>query len=939
MAGFKSLKYDRKRSQMLLWEIGHARPDRIPYEPRFFVKDILAPKDLTDIYGNPVRLPSEDERKRIGEWRAEQAKNKDEDVPASRFGIDETLLCEEDYPPEVVFLQEHYSVNPPDSTIADFKVAYIDIELEGGNGGHLHTESVYVRKVGTEAHEQMQLADFELHRNYAEYEIWEGNRWVPYVDSSYVSRVAPEPKLARYPVNLISVLDSTTDKVTVFGLGEYHGTNERLLEYKSFANETALLSAFFAWMAKENFDIITGWNIDEFDLPYLNARASVDDELLKAFNKISPIGQTWFAGNAVRFAGVVVLDYLALFKSRLFNPKNEPSYHLDDIAQSVCGEGKTEYEGSINAFYKRDWDTFVDYNIQDVVLVRKIDEKKKYLELAVHFAYDSLIPLEKAVYSSSAIDGYILRQLHSQNKVMPNRKKTQKDWWAEREMYNAKVRSNLCDPESPLVDCKQNWSEGMSYMEPFHLKGGCCYAAPGLYGPSLCFDVASLYPHVVMQYNISPETKVTALDDCDKSGLIESETNGVWYRREKGFIPEITERLFAERSEFKKRRFKEVPGSDAYKYFDSMQKVRKVLINAIYGAMKFNGSHLYDIDNSRAITRGGRVVIRFLVSKCRQALRMLAQNPTSVFPDAKPFVLEKDTTSLVDTDSCHVHFDEFKAKCAPDMPVEEFLAKMETYLESVFEAVLQSKADAKGLKQIIRFKREGVITHEFVLAMKTYVSVLVKDEEEVYDPPLVRYTGVSVKKSSTPKFCRENLPKVIEAVLHGCTEDELVNMVDGYWAQFQLQEPDEICSICSISDYESYAPNGMTFHRGWDGLWEYLPKTPLPNKAAIAYNLFVQSKKLPLERISSWAKIRYIHLDTSHSSFAKDLFGNDVIAWIGKCPNEIREVVQVDYEKQFKPFASLVNTICGVMGWGEWSRPETRTPKSMVHILFQGQGQ
>ena len=86
MAGFKSLKYDRKRSQMLLWEIGHARPDRIPYEPRFFVKDILAPKDLTDIYGNPVRLPSEDERKRIGEWRAEQAKNKDEDVPASRFG-------------------------------------------------------------------------------------------------------------------------------------------------------------------------------------------------------------------------------------------------------------------------------------------------------------------------------------------------------------------------------------------------------------------------------------------------------------------------------------------------------------------------------------------------------------------------------------------------------------------------------------------------------------------------------------------------------------------------------------------------------------------------------------------------------------------------------------------------------------------------------------
>ena len=906
MQAFKRVVYDYWKKKIWLWDCGSSRPRQIDYRPGVYVRDdSIQNPEIKDIYGNPVRPASERERAMLEEWGIKRKTDRNAKCPISG-------LCEQDLDPATLFLQDRYrdADLQPDSSL--FKIAFLDIEVAGGNGGKLPDERLVARKIGTETRLDITIAELEK-KDVGEYEVWQNGEWVSYRNSIYAISDFPEAKKAKYPINLITVSDSQTGETTTFGIGEYTGNSPTVQNYKGYRTEAAMMTDFMRWFSEQDFDILSGWNVVNFDLQYIYYRLFNNsfDGSAGLLQLLSPLRKLKIRDGKLEIAGLLVLDYYELYKK--FTYVTEPSYKLQDIGMKVCGEGKVEYEGSISSFYKKDWNKFVEYNVQDVRLVEKIDKKKRFIELAITFAYQALIPIDKVFSSVATIEGYILRHLHQHKMVMPNNKKDVRDWWVEEGMYNASVKKDPSNPNSETIQVVQNFDKDEKEREEFYVKGGHVASNPGFYTSSLCFDVASLYPHMIIQYNISPETKRTIHDACDKSGLIESEINGVWYTRERGILPTIVKRLFDERSMFKKKMFKEEHGSDAYNYFNSMQMVRKILINSMYGVMIRPGFHFYDVDLARSITRGGRVLIRFLSAKAEKAARMLAEHPERLFPGAKPFELKNKVLSLIDTDSNHLHFQELKEHLAPEMDEKEFLKKMETYMEAAFEAVLKKKANVKGMEQVINFKREGVITRELVLAKKKYISLLVQNEDEIYDPPYMKVTGVEITRSDTPTYCRSKLTEVVKMIMEGADETKVNGRIAEIYSEFKSTDINEIASVGSVSDCDKYkAKLGRPDIFGIRKL-EFDVATPMRNKAAIAYNHFVIVNKLPLERVSSGSKIKYIHIKDDGT------FQNDVIAWIGSCPAEIRKRMKVDYDKQFETFINVINRIFEVLGWTKWT--------------------
>lgn len=279
----------------------------------------------------------------------------------------------------------------------------------------------------------------------------------------------PKPEEAKHPINLMTVKFSKTGESYTFGLQDYTGSIVK--NYCYCATEEILIENFIAFVRKKKPDVITGWNVnfvfqitDGFDIPYLLNRCknlNIDPSGLSPINIVEQRKN----GNW-HIAGVSILDYLSLYKK--FEQENQEFYSLQYIATKVVGEGKLQFEGTINTLWQTDWNTFVDYNYQDVLLVEKIEEKLKYLQLVLTFGYESLIPFEKCFSSMSLLQGLILKQLHSMNKVLPDKGEN----------------------------------------EHIEFPGAYVLATKGVYDNVISFDVESLYPSMIRALNISPETKI-----------------------------------------------------------------------------------------------------------------------------------------------------------------------------------------------------------------------------------------------------------------------------------------------------------------------------------------------------------------------------------------------------------------------------------------------
>jgi DNA polymerase elongation subunit (family B) len=320
-----------------------------------------------------------------------------------------------------------------------------------------------------------------------------------------------KPENPNCPINLISLWLSKKDQVYTFGTQEYTGNDESVKNYIYCADETVLLTKFIEFFRKCRLSVLSGWFCKVFDIPYIIKRC----EILQLDLSLSPLNihrenshQDGYhvEGGGYSLAGLATLDYLDLYKN--FTRTKREKYSLDAICLEEIKEGKITFEGTINDIWKTDWNKFVEYNIQDVLLVKKLDDKLRLFELAISMCHDSLIPLEKIFSSVNLITGQVLKYCHRKNIVIPDRQK----------------------------------SEGHRDFEGAHVM-----AMEGYYKWCENFDIVSMYPHVQMAFNLSPETLVH--DPLDNSDLIKTPIEGIYYKKQLGILPEIIKNIFDRRVE------------------------------------------------------------------------------------------------------------------------------------------------------------------------------------------------------------------------------------------------------------------------------------------------------------------------------------------------------------------------------------------------------
>lgn len=516
---FKKIYFDNRKKRIHLTETYNGQEVKSveDFEYTFYVQDGEGKSKIKDVHGIPVVKQTCKDKRRFKQLKDTGLK-----------------LYESDINEEMQYLQNRYGDVTLKPDINDFNIAYLDIEVE---------------------------SEFEF----------------------------PKPEECKYPINLITVYSSKTKKYYTWGNRPYTGKSDVVGEYYYFQDEKELLTDFIKWFSDQNFDILTGWYVKDFDVHYiLNRKEKLDIEenltkLNNYYHSLKWVITTDKMGRTMktkryycRIAGLSILDSLELFQKFTF--KTLEAYSLNFVANYLGLAGKIELEGQVNNEWKHNWNRFVEYNVVDVVVVKDIDDKKQHIKLAIQFASEALIPIDRVFSSIATVEGYILRDLHKKKLVLEDKKERGVDEWKKLKLY---IENN---------GHKQNVKEGEQNEEDFddfYVKGAHVEAKPGLYKNLISYDLTSLYPWNMIQFNVSPEVKVfnPSPERIAKGDLISTPLNGVYYlKNKKGIIPQIVEKIFNERSDFKKLKFKYLNEGDKElgNFYDSQQHIRKILINCFH---------------------------------------------------------------------------------------------------------------------------------------------------------------------------------------------------------------------------------------------------------------------------------------------------------------------------------------------------------------------
>lgn len=720
------------------------------------------------------------------------------------------------------------------------------------------------------------------------------------VEPKFIWLRNPSPDLAIYDINLITI-DFIGEGLTyTLGTTPYTGNSELVKNYILCKDEKDLLNKFIKLWKASDIDIVTGWNVDGFDIKYIihrMIRNGID------YNQLSQTGNVIEKKKDGRYKipGVNILDYMALYKKFTFNVKTLPSYSLQSVSMEELGEGKLEYEGSINTFYKTDWNKFVEYNIQDAHLVSKIENKLKFIQLAIRFCSEALVPFERVYSSICVIEGYIYQYLHNEGYVFPDFP------------YEVQEEIDLDSLEDEFSDDEDDEDEKKG------IEGGYVEAHSGFYYNLLSYDVESLYPNMIMAFNISPETKVIGIDDDEarRRNLIFTPINGVYYTREPGIFPKIVKKVFDERRFFKKKmKNHENLGELAEAaYYNLQQMTRKIFINSVYGVLGNKFFHFFDEDNANAVTAGGRDLIKFLAYNANDWLKFhFKKKIKKHFPEYNLTHSDSRIAVLLDTDSCYLNLDEIVTelhKVTGKNKIELMNILDDEYIAKFFKSLLNIYAEKYGIENIINFKREKVITKMYIQKKKKYITQIVANEEVVYDKPKLKFTGIEIVRSDTPLYCREKLEEFFSYMFdqERLDYDDLNQRIKDYYKEFKTQDPKYVSINKAVKEYEKYCypgewyiANGLSFKK----------RTPMHVKSAAHYNYLIQELNLPLSEISSGNKTKIVYLKKNN------FLGIGSLSFIGNWPEEFNEHFKIDFEMQFqKYFIDVVQRMFDIVGLGQ----------------------
>ena len=675
----------------------------------------------------------------------------------------------------------------------------------------------------------------------------------------------------------------------VLGLGEFDDIDGA--ECHRFFREEDLIDKFLDIWEHECPDIVSGWNVRFFDIPYLYSRISSVRGTSQA-KRMSPwrmvqektINRMNREQTAYDLVGISTLDYYELYLT--FTYTNQESYRLDHIANIELGESKLSYDEFENMaeFYKKDFDKFVRYNHKDTELIVRLEEKMKLMELAVALAYSAKVNFVDVYSQVRTWDQIIYHYLSEQNIVIPMKSGSKKD-----EQYaGAYVKD-------PIVG-RHEWV--------------------------VSFDLNSLYPHLIMQYNISPETKIQ--EDKDRSitpdsilrGTIPTETthslaaNGTCYTREyQGFLPALMEKMYEERKMYKKmmieaeKRKQESPDDKSIDFeiskYHNFQQVRKIQLNSAYGAIGNEWFRYFDVDMAEAITLSGQLSIRWIINQLNGFLnKTLGTN-------------NEDYVVASDTDSVYLTLDGLVRKFLPD---ETDTTKIVDFLDKASAETLQPFIDQKyqELAEMMNaYQNKMVMGREVIAdcgiwtAKKRYMLNVWDSEGVRYKTPKLKIMGIETTRSSTPQVVRDWLKKSISIILTG-TESEMIRFIDDKRREFNGLDVEDIAFPRGVSNIDKY--------RDHSGI--YRKSTPIAVKGALIYNHYVKEKGLDRKYnlISEGEKVKFVMLKRQNPIAGTK--GDQVISFPNRLPLELGLQKYVDYETQFqKSFIDPLTSILDTVGW------------------------
>lgn len=705
------------------------------------------------------------------------------------------------------------------------------------------------------------------------------------------------PSIEKADKEITAITIRSKGRNYVFGCGSFYTTDTNTY-YVKCLNEYDLLAKFIETWQFLDLDIVTGWNIEFFDIPYLINRikqllGDSEAKKLSPWKMIDSREAEFYGKTQVSYNihGITVLDYLQLY--RKFSFSNQESYKLDYIAFVELGEKKLDYSeyGSLLELYKKNYQKFIEYNIRDCILVERLDDKLKFIEQVMALAYDAKVNYLDTMATVRPWDVIIHNYLLDQGIVIPQFKK--------QDNFDYLIGGYVKEPQIGL----SKWV--------------------------VSFDLNSLYPHLIMQYNISPETFVGRLNDfpsldtlikgdynifdnCNVSKQYAVAANGCYYRKDKqGFLPALMEKMYNDRVVYKqkmleaKKRYEKTKSPDDEKLvarYHNMQLAKKIQLNSAYGALGNAFFRWFNFNHAQAITTSGQLSIRWIERKINEFMNK-ALKTTDV-----DYVIASDTDSiyvtmegLVNTLPKQSVVDGFVRDITEEQIVgiiDEFCEKkIQKFIDSCYQELAEYM---NAYQQKMKMKRETIANKGIWRGAKMYILNAWNVEGVQYDKPKLKISGIETTRSSTPYVCREKIKDALSIIMNN-DEKTLQQFVSKFKEEFNTLSFEEVAFPRGINNLNKYIDRNTIYTKG----------SPIHVKGALLFNDLIKKHNLKnYPPIQDGDKIKFAYLKKPNP------IQDSVIA----CPDELPDVFNldkyIDRDMQFeKSFLSPVKSITNIIGW------------------------
>jgi DNA polymerase elongation subunit (family B) len=660
----------------------------------------------------------------------------------------------------------------------------------------------------------------------------------------------PDVHTPNNEITSIALYDPTINKYSVLVLdkaGLYENRTVDGTDTIFCTTEVDLLHKFINLYEEIQPTIITGWNSNGFDVPYLyNRLRQVCGQSIA--NKLSPIGKVKYSERMekYRIAGVSSLDYLDLYKK--FTYTQQPNYRLDTIGRLEVNMGKVPYEGSLDQLFRDDLNKFIEYNLQDVRIIVEMDRKLKLIELVRGICHIGHVPYEDYPMSSRFLEGTIVTYLHRKGIIVTDKPQDARE----------------------KMDAMDEGGEGFTgaYVKD---------PIPGLYEWVYSLDLQSLYPSIIMSLNISPETKIGFVRNWNMEQHFRKEivayvvqekdndttmelpynefmeflqennltvsSNGVLYNNDKkGIIPEVLETWFAQRVEYKNtmKKYVNEGNKEMADYYDRRQHIQKIFLNSLYGVLGLPVFRFYDVDNAAAVTISGQDVIKSTAKVVNKHYEKLLGG-------------DKDYVVYIDTDSIYASSKPLLTGDSKEFTIE-LAREMESKLNNFYNVFAKKAFNCSQHKLYI--KGESVASTGFWVAKKRYALDKVYDLETNQDVSKMVVKGLDVVRSSFPKAFREFMSQMLKDILKGVPKDVVDQKILDFNNSLDERNFLDIARNTSANNISEYTLHDVP------GLKAFKKGAPVHVKAAIVYNRLLEKFNIKdrYEPIADGEKIKYVYL-------------------------------------------------------------------------------